>query len=273
MIRLLQIEWLKLKNSRSFRILVAIWLIGFISVPLGVNALLDYFQSLGMEGNALLNIQPSDFPIFDFQDIWQNLAYAYKFITILLCFVLIVNVSNEFNNKTIRQNVIDGMSKKDFILSKILFIVLISAIASLMLTVLGFVVGFLYSPVTDPYHIFMHFDFVGAYFLHLLYHLSFCMLLSILIKRSGIIIALLIIYSYVIEPTMTSIVTFGLKMEWLTTLFPLNASWNLLPRPIEKYLLLEVQDYVGTGDVLIAAAYISLFIFSSYFLIAKRDLK
>ena len=220
-----------------------------------------------------MNIQPSDFPIFDYQDIWQNLAYAYKFITILLCFVLIVNVSNEFNNKTIRQNVIDGMSKKDFIISKILFIIFFSILASLMLMVLGFTAGFLYSPVQDAHHIFMNFNFVGAYFLHLLYHLSFCMLLAILIKRSGIIIALLIIYSYVIEPTVTSIVTFGLNMEWLTALFPLNVSWNLIPRPIEKYMLLEVQDYVGMDDVLIATAYISLFIASSYLLIAKRDLK
>ena len=272
MIRLIQIEWIKLKNSRSFRILILIWVLAFISVPIGLNSFINWLESTGVEGSQLLSIKPSDFPIFDFEDIWQNLAYLYKTTTILLCFVIIVNVCNEFDFKTIRQNVIDGLSKREFIISKLLLITAISLVATLMLFILGLIAGYAYSPVKDAQHIFMNIEFVGAYFLHLIYHLSFSLLLAILLKRSGIIIALLIFYSTLIEPIGSSIMQEVLKVPRLTDFLPLNVSWNLIPRPIEKYFLFEVQDYVGMDDVGIAIGYIFIFIMSSYLLIAKRDL-
>jgi len=272
MLRLLKIEWIKIRNSKSFKILGIIWIVAFLAVPLGVNSALEYFESLGLEGSELIDVSPKDFPIFDFTDIWQNLAYVYKYITILLCFVIIVNVTNEFDYKTIRQNVIDGLSKKEFVLGKFYVILFSAFFATTLLTILGFIAGFAFSPVTDFATIFSHFDFVGAYFLHLVLHLSMVMFLAVLLKRSGILIALLIFYTYIIEPTATQILTHAFHLESLTNFFPLNASWNLLPNPIFKYFLVEVQDYVAWGDVGIALLYISLYLGGTYLLITKKDI-
>ena len=273
MLRLLRIEWIKAKNSKSFRVLVTIWLIAFLSLPFGVKFLLDYLESTGFAGIEMLDIKPSDFPIFDFNDLWQNLAYLYKIITILLCFVIIVNVSSEFSNKTIRQNVIDGLSKREFILGKLLFIFTAATLATVLLTTIGFIAGFSLSPVTDARNIFMHFNFIGAYFLHLIYHLVFCMFLAILIKKSGLIIAFLIFYTYILESIATPIIMYSFKMPLLADFLPLNVSWNLIPRPIEKYALLPTQDFVGLADVSIALLYIGIFTTASYLLITKRDLQ
>lgn len=273
MIKLLNIEWIKIRNSKSFKVLGVIWLLAFIAIPVGFNSLIEWFESLGMEGNDLLPISPTDFPVFDFLDIWQNLAYIYKYITILLCFVIIVNVSNEFNYKTIRQNIIDGMSKREFVFSKFLIIITSALIASIMLAVLGFIVGGVFSPPSDIATVFKNFNFVFAYFLHLVLHLSYCLFFAVLLKRSGILIALLIFYTYIIEPTVTQIVSIPLNSEWLTKFFPMNASWNLIPRPVEKYFLMEVQDYVGFSDVAIALVYIGLSLGATYLLITKRDIK
>ena len=273
MIRLLKIEWIKIRNSKSFKVLGLIWLVAFFAIPFGFNSLIQWLESKGLEGSELLPINPTDFPVFDFLDIWQNLAYIYKFITILLCFVIIVNVSNEFNYKTIRQNIIDGMSKKEFIFSKFLLIIGVSLIASVILAILGFIVGGAFSPTAEIDVVFKNFNFVFAYFLHLVLHLSYCLFFAVLIKRSGILIALLIFYSYIIEPTVTQIISIPFNSEWLTNFFPLNASWNLVPRPVEKYFLQEVQDFVGWDDVAIALIYIALSLSATYLLITKRDIK
>jgi len=53
----------------------------------------------------------------------------------------------------------------------------------------------------------------------------------------------------------------------------MNASWNLIPRPIEKYFLFEVQDFVGWQDVSIGLLYILLSLGGTYLLITKRDIK
>ena len=273
MIKLLNIEWIKIRNSKSFKVLGLIWLIAFIAIPVGFNSLIEWFENMGLEGSQLLPIKPTDFPVFDFLDIWQNLAYIYKYITILLCFVIIVNVSNEFNYKTVRQNIIDGMSKQEFVFSKFLLIIASSFIASILLAILGFIVGTAFSPKSEVAVVFQNFNFVFAYFLHLVLHLSYCLFFAVLLKRSGILIALLIVYSYIIEPTITQIVSIPLNSGWLTKFFPMNASWNLIPRPIEKYFLMEVQDFVAWNDVLIALLYIFISLSGTYLLITKRDIK
>ncbi len=272
MLRLLKIEWIKIRSSKSFKVLAIIWIVAFFAIPIGVNSLLDYFETLGLEGSELLNVSPKDFPVFDFADIWQNLAYIYKYITILLCFVIIVNVTNEFDYKTIRQNIIDGLSKKEFVLGKFYVILFTAFFATTLLTILGFIAGFAFSPVKDAATIFSHFNFVGAYFLHLVLHLSMVLFLAVLLKRSGILIALLIFYTYIIEPPATQIFTHVFHLESLTRFFPLNASWNLIPRPIEKYFLIEVQDYVAWGDVGIALLYIAIYLGGTYLLITKKDI-
>ena len=184
-----------------------------------------------------------------------------------------MNVSNEFNYKTIRQNIIDGMSKREFVFSKFIVILLASMIASVLLALLGFILGAAFSPSSELAVVFQNFNFVFAYFLHLVLHLSYCLFFAVLLKRSGILIALLIVYSYIIEPTVTQIVSIPLNSEWLTNFFPMNASWNLIPRPIEKYFLMEVQEYVGWDDVGIALLYIALSLGGTYLLITKRDIK
>lgn len=273
MIKLLNIEWIKVRNSKSFKVLGLIWLTAFIAIPVGFNSLINWFESMGLEGSDLIPIKPTDFPVFDFLDVWQNLAYIYKFITVLLCFVIIVNVSNEFNYKTIRQNIIDGMSKKEFVFSKFLLIIVASTIASILLATLGMCVGAAFSPSSEIAVIFKNFNFVFAYFLHLVLHLSYCLFFAVLIRRSGILIALLIVYSYIIEPTVTQIVSIPLDSGWLTKFFPMNASWNLIPRPIEKYFLFEVQDFVGWLDVSIGLLYIILSLGGTYLLVTQRDIK
>ena len=59
--------------------------------------------------------------IFNFPYIWHfNTWVAALFKALFLAIVIVSMMANEYSNKTIKQNLIDGLSKKEFVLSKFL---------------------------------------------------------------------------------------------------------------------------------------------------------
>jgi hypothetical protein len=270
MIRLIRIEFHKLWTTRSFKVLLALWLLAFISIPIAGTVGLAWLESLGLDLG--FNLKAGDLPLFDFEDIWQNLAYVYKCLTIFVSFMIIISVGNEFRYKTMRQNIIDGLSKREFWFAKVSLILFFSFIAALLVLVLGLIVGYANSPVTSMDFVMMNIEFVGAYFMHVVHFLAFCMFITLLIQKSGISIALLIFYIYIIEPITTLILEEEYKLVTLADSFPMESAWMLIKMPIPKYALQQVQDYVAMQDVLISGAWIIALLWGSYALIVKRDL-
>lgn len=271
MLRLLKIELTKLYTNRFFKVLGALWLFAFISIPVAFRYFLVWIEKNEPMGDNQF-LKPDQWPIFDFVDIWQNLAYLYKMVTIFICFIVLASVTNEFDYKTIRQNVIDGMSRREWWLSKISFMLAISLLATVILATIGLVVGYAYSPVTDLEYVFRNIEFMGAYFLQVFYFLMFCFVISLMIKRAGFAFAGILFYIYIFEPIVTVILTQKYELELLADCFPIEAGWNLIHLPFEKYLLMYSQDYVAWQDLGIAGTWMAFFLLISYWLVNKRDL-
>lgn len=272
---LLLIEFRKLWASRYFRVLGILWGIAFLSIPFGVVSLLNSIDV--SELDSIIPIQPKDFPIFDFADIWQNLAWVYKFQTILLSFMVVISVTNEFDYKTVRQNIIDGMSRTSFWMSKLALVLMLSTAATVLLMLEGFLAGLAWSPTRELGVVFQHFEFVGAYWLHVTSFLMFAYLISLWIKRAGFVIFFILIWNYILEGIawlynwgqyMSGHVETMLYTAWL----PLEGSSNLIPRPVEKYVLQPVQDYVGVQDLLFALFWLGIYLWLTHRTIARRDL-
>jgi hypothetical protein len=272
MIKLLSIEYMKLRHTRYFKVLSILWVVAFLAIPFATSGLLDYLDTTVGAISEEIPILPSQLPIFDFVDIWQNLAYVYKCITILLSFIIIISVTNDLDYSIARQNVIDGMSKSEYLRSKIYFILAVSLIATLALFILGLVAGYSLSPVTDWEYVVRNIEFVGAYFLQVFSFLMFCFVIALLVKRAGFAIALIIFWVYIIEPVSSSIVTYNLGSSLLGDMFPVEASWNFIRMPIEKYFLRPVQEFVSFQDLSIGIGYIGIYLLSSWLLITRRDL-
>ena len=271
MIKMLKLEFMKLWATDYFKVLTVFWVIAFLSIPLGFNAIMDgLINGNHVEENELLN--PANWPVFDFVDLWQNLGYIYKMITIFLCLTLVISTANEFRYKTVRQHVIDGLSRENFFLSKLSYILVASIVATVLLLIFGLIIGFALSPITEFAFIIKNIEFVGAYFLHLIHFLSFTLFITIWLKRSGFAIAFILFWVYIIEPITSALVHYNYKMETLAAMFPLESGWNLIPRGFTKYLFQDTQDYVSGSSVLIATVWIVLFLWGSYALLKKRDL-
>lgn len=273
MLRLLRIEFLKSWPSRYFRVMAGMWLFAFLSLPIVFKLFLLFLDSQDFSLDELPGMKATDLPIFDFVDIWQNLAYAYKCISIFLGILVIINITNELDYKTFRQNIIDGMSKAQFLKSKILMMVVLSTAATLLITLIGLIIGYSFSNVTHWEEVTRNIGFLGAYWLHLMLFLSLCMLLSLLLKRAGIAIAILLFWMFVAEPILGNIIAFGFDMPVLSNWLPFEAVWQLIPRPIEKYGLMETRFWVSWQSMGVAWAYLAAYQLIIWGLLIKRDVK
>lgn len=272
MFRLLKIEIAKLWPANYFRILLVLWFVAFITIPFASSSFLEWMATNKMMSqNPMFN--PSQWPIFDFADLWQNLTYIYKMITIFMSFIIIISVTNEFDYKTVRQNVIDGLSKKEFWLSKISLIFCFSLLSAVMLFILGLVIALNFFPVFELGLLFTNIEFLFAYFFQVFYFLMFAFVLSVLIKRAGIAIAIMVFWIYIIEPLLSGIIGSGL-VNWplVAESMPMEAGWNLIHFPFKKYLMLKTQDFISLADIMTAGAWFIFYFASSYMLLTKRDL-
>ena len=97
-IRLLEIEWLKLKNYKVFWILIIMYFLGLILILSSGMFLMQFLKSKGAEFQG---IDPTILPLYDFPDVWQNMTYIATFFKIILAFIVIISVTNEISYRTI----------------------------------------------------------------------------------------------------------------------------------------------------------------------------
>lgn len=270
MLRLLHIEYLKVKNTRYFWVFFSFFVLFLLSIPLFSKSFLDY---LAGQGADILGLSINTLPFFDFVDIWQNLTYLYKWLAILLAFIPVISLSNEFRYGTIKQNVIDGMSRNELLLSKISFSIVLSAIVSVIVFFIGLWMGFMWSPVRDTSFIFKNVEFVMAYFLVLVGFQLFCILITLLIKKSGIVILLLLFYFFAIEAFSYGWIKWNLELPELTSIFPLRGMANIIQNPFPKYILQEVYSSIRPRDVMVFFTHASIYTGLSFWLFNKRDIR
>ena len=270
MIKLLTIEWLKLKSYRPFWVLLILY---FVVLGLVCSSVMLYLQYIASKGAKFGEIDPSIVPFYDFSDIWQNLTYLATFFKIFLGFIVVMSITNEFDYKTIRQNIIDGLTKEEFISSKLLLILLLTIVNTLFLFLIGMILGWIYSPVQGTDVMFDHAGFLLAYGLDVLTFLVFALLTGMVIKRTGFAIVLLAFYSLFIEPIGVLILSKIYPNYTFYNYFPIRAINNLINIPFGKYIFQEIQDYVLTWDIIIVLVYLSLFTFVNYWILKTKDIR
>ena len=264
--RLFRIELIKIKSNASFWVLTSLH-IGIILLVVLSGKM--FFNSLSIDGKSISNmVDPSNIPLYKFPDIWHNITYVAAYLKFILAIYVIISITSEISYDTLRQNIMNGLSRTDFIVSKLFLIVLLSLCSALFLFISGLVIGLISTPEPQIHDMIKYSGFIPAYFLLLTAYLIFALLIGLLIKRTGLAMGLMFLYTIIIEP----IIVFRIKTDWIKGLFPLKSINNLIHMPFGKYVLREVQDYVAVKDIFIVLLYSALFIYCIYLLLKKRDL-
>ena len=185
MLRLLTIEFHKLRYSRSAKVLITTYfvLITFIALIASIE-----FRFGGVE------VRVADQGIFNFPYIWHFNSYIAATLKLFLAIVIVSMMSNEYTNRTLKQNLIDGLSKKEFVLSKFLTVVTLAFLSTVFLFIVSMILGLSFSDYTEVSIIFSDLEYLLAYFVKLTGFFAFCMFLGVLVKRSAFALGFLFIW-------------------------------------------------------------------------------
>jgi ABC-2 type transport system permease protein len=268
MLQLLKIDLKKMTSYRTFWVVCGLY---FATLGFGSASGMEFLKWLARTwdefGQGNLNIHR--IPLYHFPDVWTNLIWTGGLLKILLGIMVVISVTNEFAYRTIRQNIIDGLSRWEFLLSKILTNVLLSLMSVSMLFVIGLVTGLIYSPTIELEKILTDLEFFPAYFLEIFFFLSYALLISMLIQRSGLTIILLIL-SQGIEAIIKANV--DNYLPGIIPFFPMQSIWDLVSWPFPRYALQEIQDYIKPSTVAIVLFWTFLFNYISYLKLKRSDI-
>lgn len=279
MIRLLEIEFQKIWKNRASRVLTIAYfvILSFIALIASIKFKIGNFE-----------LQIADQGIFNFPYIWHFNTYIAALLKFFLAIVIVSMMANEYSYGTLKQNLIDGLSKKEFIQSKFLTVLAFALGSTLFVFVMSLLLGFSFSSYTEIGIVFSDLEYLLAYFLKLTAFFSFCLFLGILVKRSAFALGFLFVWN-IIEGIGIGVLKFKIfkgsdDYQYITQFFPLESMSNLIREPFSRLSVIKsieetiggeaiARDYgVGIVPLLIVGAWIVIFMLMSYKILQKRDL-
>ena len=278
--RLLLIEYHKMMANRSSRVLIVAYFV-----------LLSLIASIAA---IKFDVGPIEFHlaeqgIFNFPYIWHFNTYIAAIFKLFLAVVIVSMMANEYSYKTLKQNLIDGLSKYELVKSKMLMIVALSLCSTFFVFLLSLVLGYGFSDYNEIRIVFSDLEYLAAYFVKLLGFFSFCLFLSIRVKRSAFALGFLAVWQ------MAEGIAFGL-MKWklsdyvpslsaeqVYSFFPLNSMSTLIPEPFTrlsavKNVMGQIGEPIGINhevslvNIIIVILWTAIFLWGSYRILERRDL-
>ena len=275
MLRLLQLELQKLLLNRTSKSLI------FISFILPFTVLI--LSSIKINFFGFFTLELGELGIYNFPIIWHITTFFASQFKFFFAIVVVSMIGNEYSNKTIKQNLIDGLSKREFILSKFYTIVFFSLVATLLLALISLLIGLYYSSYKEIGIILSETEYLLGYFVKLVGFFSFCLFLGMLAKRSAFALGFLFI-DFVLEWIIFGLIAWQTKStdiaEKIQNYFPLKSMYNLIKQPFQRVAMSKFPDKESLAydyavhwyEIVIVLGWTALFVFLSYRLLKKRDL-
>jgi ABC-2 type transport system permease protein len=265
-IHLLQLEWKKLASYRLFQVLVGLYI---LLLPLGF--LIGKNIDLPAETGGTISF-------YTFPKVWDALGYAGNWVSFFfLGFLAVLMVTNEYEYKTVRQNIITGMSREDYFWGKVFTMLVVSGFAAIYYAIVAVSIGFYFTDYVISEKVLLHADLLPRYFLMCFAYMNFAFLLGILFRKMGLALFFYFIYTLLIEMVLRYYVhaqMFGMESKY-RNYFPLNAFEDLAPFPIPDFG--PAADFPSfflspMEAVTLTSVFTALFLSTSYWLFQKRDL-
>ncbi len=274
MLRLLNLELQKLLLNRTSKVLI------FISFILPFFIIL--LSSLKINVFGFFTLELGELGVFNFPVIWHLTTFFSAQFKFFFAIVVVSMIGNEYSNKTLKQNLIDGLSKKEFILSKFYTIVFFSLVSTVLTGLISLCIGLYYSSYTEVGIILMETEFLLAYFIKLIAFFSLCLFFGMLVKRSAFALAFLFIL-FIVEWIAFGLMSWKLDSdlaEKIQNIFPLKSMYKLIDQPFQRIAMSKFPDKteltydyaVHWNEMAVVLVWTALFIFLSYRLLKKRDL-
>ena len=278
--RLLGIELYKIWHNKTSRV----FMFGYFLLIFSIAIL----STINVEfGPIKFNLAEQG--IFNFPYIWHFNTFIIALLKIFFAIVIVAMIGNEYSYKTIKQNLIDGMSKGEFLKSKVYTIAAFVGISTLLVFIISLILGGIYSDYNEFQIIFSELEYLLAYAVKLFGFFSFCLFLAILIKRSAFALGFLALWqvfegiAYGLLRWRLSDLIPQLSAEQVIKFFPLQSIGNLITEPFTRLSAIQnITDQLGEGftkdygvsflNITVVLVWSALFIWGSFSLLKGRDL-
>jgi ABC-2 type transport system permease protein len=227
MLHLVKTEWLKIKNYRAFW-----WVLGITALTYpGINYMFlkiyeETTNAQNQSGEVLKAIIGNP---FSFPEAWRTTAFFSSWFIFIPAIVVIMLITNEYTYKTNRQNIIDGWSRREFMIAKLINVALLSAIVTVIFALVSFIIGMVNTtdPLADTWKLSYY---IGLFALQTFAQLSFAFMIGLLVRKSFIALAVFTFYGIIFEPILSKLIEYKLESPFFEFL-PLEISNKLIPRP------------------------------------------
>lgn len=224
---------------------------------------------LMIEANpGLALVFPTGDEFCSFPNVWKYAAWCASCFNVLMGVTVVIIVCNEIQFKTMKQNVIDGLSKRDVILGKFLVVFALSTVVSLYTALIAFIFGISYSGIENVYE---NSHIIFTYYLQTVGYFSVAFLVASVIQKPAISIV-----TFVLIFPIETIIGKNFMPDNMYNFFPLNILSRLTPFPFETIALALAEEETGK-DIWIFPMWVillaSIFIISIIFYFCYRVLK
>lgn len=270
MLHLLQLEWKKLAPNRLFRISISLYVLLTPLLYFTIRAMMNTKE--GTPQAVLFR------PLYVFPDLWETTAYWTSWLTyFLFAYLSVWMMTSEYDNKTLRQNIITGISRQAMFASKVQMILVLALGATFYLMLVTCVIGWWEGGY--GYWWGVESLALGRFFVQTVFYMSFAFMLAIIFRKSGLSMIIFFAYLAIIERVIRYLVFGQLLLDNLKagSYFPGSAAWDVIP----FYLVKRIPDFdEGLLDILLSfevattltILYSLLFLGIAYRVFAKRDL-
>jgi ABC-2 type transport system permease protein len=262
MLERLSIEWMKIKNYRTFWILASLYLACIV----GINYIVYYVQQRiyhEREAKGMAQLLIGRIP-YAFPTTWQMTSYVSGFLLFFPGLLMIISITNEYSFKTHRQNLIDGWSRGQFISVKMMLALILSIISTITVVLTAALFG-----TVEGSHAFSieGFIYILYYFIQAISYIMLALFISILVKRGALAIGIYFLYSVVLENVLSAI----LNYYWQTAgrYLPLQSGNKLIPAPVFEQIQKQLTKPLNYPSLLTAA----LLYLACYFFFTDRKFK
>ncbi len=215
MMKLLKIEWLKIIPNRALWLFIGIYL---LATPGIMSYMIKFAKKLRQVSFAQLEY-------LSFPEVWNTVAYVGSYFHVLLGLIVIYLITREFQFKTLRQQVMDGLSRIQLLLAKISVMGVLTLVAVTSLIITALVTGLLYSEEGIPSNVYQNFSVFGKFGLQAIGNMSLAAALAFLIRKTGICFILFLFFP-LLEKLASSLIWAKLDLY-----LPKAAFGALIPMP------------------------------------------
>jgi len=264
---IIHIELRKLLKSPAFWIILGLYTLSLVTVLSGTESFINHVVENARKNSP---IPIPSFSLYAFPYVWHNMTYVAGFLKFLLACLVILFITNEYTYRTIRQNIINGMSRTSYFGSKVISLALLSLFTSFVLVMNSLILGFAVTEEITLALILEKVFFVGVYFLEVFAFLSFAFMAATLLQKAGLAIIVFTIYVLIAEP----ILAFRLPEDaaWFLPMKSIGRMIDIPNTAIMKLFGVNFRETVEWIDILMVVAYSSIFLFFSYLKIRKSDI-